>query len=58
MTNNQLALIGRKPRRYKNRRRALQACPQKKGICVKGFLMTPRKPNSALRKVAFLRIIR
>jgi len=50
-TNNQLALTGRKIRRYKNKRRALQNCPQKKGTCIKTFKMTPRKPNSAMRKV-------
>jgi len=57
-TNNQLSLIGRKSRRYKNKRPALRSCPQKKGICLQSLKMTPRKPNSALRKVAFVRFRR
>lgn len=45
----------RKPRlqrKYKNKRPNLESCPQKKGTCLKVFQMTPRKPNSALRKVS------
>lgn len=42
----------RKSRKYKNKRPDLQQCPQKKATCLKVFNMTPRKPNSALRKVA------
>jgi len=57
-TNNQLSLLGRKARRYKNKRLDLRYCPQKKGFCVRSFKMTPRKPNSALRKVAFIKIRR
>lgn len=53
-TFTQLAITGRKARRYKNKRLDLRRCPQKKGICVRAFKMTPRKPNSALRKVAFV----
>jgi small subunit ribosomal protein S12 len=53
-TITQLSNKCRKPRRYKNKRLDLRRCPQKKGICVKAFYMTPRKPNSALRKVAFV----
>jgi small subunit ribosomal protein S12 len=47
----------RKPRHYKNRRRALKGCPQRKATVDKRFIMTPRKPNSALRKVARVKII-
>lgn len=50
-TLQQLLRKNRSPRRYKNKRPNLEACPQKKGTCLKVFQMTPRKPNSALRKV-------
>ena len=49
-----LAQLLRKKRivkKYKNKRPALQGCPQKKATCLKVFNMNPRKPNSALRKV-------
>jgi small subunit ribosomal protein S12 len=46
---NQLIRKKRKPRKYKDKR---QKCPQKKATCLEVFVMTPRKPNSALRKVA------
>ncbi len=39
-----------KPKKY-NRKKALEKCPQKKGICTKIFITTPKKPNSAKRKV-------
>lgn len=48
----QLIKKKRKKRKYKNRRPALERCPQKKATCLRVFVMTPRKPNSALRKVA------
>jgi small subunit ribosomal protein S12 len=51
-TLQQLIKKNRKPRKYKNKRPNLQKCPQKKGTCLKVFVMTPRKPNSALRKVS------
>jgi small subunit ribosomal protein S12 len=51
-TVQQLVKTKRKKRVVKNRRSHLQKCPQKKATCVKVFEMTPRKPNSALRKVA------
>jgi len=57
-TYNQLANKVRKKRRCKNTRPDLRYCPQKKGICVLTFKMTPRKPNSALRKVVFVRFRR
>jgi small subunit ribosomal protein S12 len=53
MTLNQLQQrYPRKPKKHKSRRRDLQNSPQKKGTCIKVFVTTPRKPNSALRKVA------
>lgn len=54
----QLGRKGRKPRKYKNKRLDLRGCPQKRGHCHRAFKMTPRKPNSALRKVAFFKIRR
>lgn len=55
-TINQLI---RKPRRSKavhNKVPALQACPQKRGVCTRVYTTTPKKPNSALRKVARVRL--
>jgi len=49
----------RKPRKAKNRSKkvpALQQCPQKKGVCIKLVTRTPKKPNSAIRKLALLRL--
>jgi len=51
-TINQLIRKPRKSKIYKQKRKDLQHCPQKKATCLKVFNMTPRKPNSALRKVA------
>jgi len=48
----QLIKKKRKKRKIKNRRPDLEKCPQKKATCLRVFTMTPRKPNSALRKVA------
>ena len=45
-----------KKRTKRNNRPALEMCPQKKGICLKLFLRTPKKPNSALRKLVRLRL--
>jgi len=53
----QLTQLLRKKRpgkKYKNKRPNLKGCPQKKATCLKVFEMTPRKPNSALRKVAWV----
>ena len=50
----QISKNKRKPRKYKDKRPDLQKCPQKKATCLKVFNMTPRKPNSALRKVAWV----
>ena len=55
-TINQLCKKIRKKKNVLNRAPALEACPQKKGVCLKVFTRTPKKPNSALRKVARLRI--
>jgi len=46
----------RKPRKYKDKRIALRQCPQRKAIVDKRYILTPRKPNSALRKVARVKI--
>ena len=49
----------RKPRKSKTARNkvpALQACPQKRGVCTRVYTTTPKKPNSALRKVARVRL--
>ena len=49
----------RKPRKLKSRRNkspALKRCPQKRGVCIQVRTMTPKKPNSALRKVARVRL--
>lgn len=45
-------LNSRKSKYHRNRSSVLRKCPQKKGVCVKVFVTTPKKPNSALRKVA------
>jgi small subunit ribosomal protein S12 len=55
-TFNQLVRKGRTKPRYKTASPALQACPQKRGVCTRVYTQTPKKPNSALRKVARVRI--
>jgi small subunit ribosomal protein S12 len=55
-TINQLIRIGRKKARKKDKTPALQGCPQKRGVCVRVYTSTPKKPNSALRKVARVRL--
>lgn len=55
-TINQLVRKGRKPIRSKSKSPVLDACPQKRGVCVQVKTMTPKKPNSALRKVARVRL--
>ena len=55
-TINQLCKKKRRPKKKLNRTPALERCPQKKGICTKLILRTPKKPNSALRKLAQLRL--
>ncbi len=55
-TINQLVRKGRKKQTQKNKAPALSKCPQKKGICTRVYTSTPKKPNSALRKVARVRL--
>lgn len=55
-TINQLIRMGRKRVSKKTKSPALQMCPQKRGICSRVMTWTPRKPNSALRKVARVRL--
>ena len=55
-TINQLIKRGRKPVQKRQTAPALQNCPQKRGVCVRVFTTTPKKPNSALRKVARVRL--
>ena len=55
-TFNQLVRKGRRPTRYKTASPALQACPQRRGVCTRVYTTTPKKPNSALRKVARVRL--
>jgi len=55
-TINQLVRDGRQKAIAKNKAPALQACPQKRGVCVRVYTTTPKKPNSALRKVARVRL--
>jgi small subunit ribosomal protein S12 len=55
-TTNQLIKHGRKPVTKRHTAPALQQCPQKRGVCVRVFTTTPKKPNSALRKVARVRL--
>jgi len=51
-TINQLVRMGRKTLKKKTKSPALQSCPQKRGVCTRVMTVTPKKPNSALRKVA------
>ena len=55
-TFNQLVRYGRKPKLSKSKSVALEECPQRRGVCVRVFTRTPKKPNSALRKVARVRL--
>jgi small subunit ribosomal protein S12 len=55
-TINQLCRYARKPKFKLKKTPALENCPQKKCICLKVFLRTPKKPNSALRKLVKLRL--
>jgi len=55
-TINQLVRFGRKPKKKKSKSPALQGNPQKRGTCTKVFTTTPKKPNSALRKVARVKL--
>lgn len=55
-TINQLVRLGRKEAKKKSSSPALTGCPQKRGVCVRVYTTTPKKPNSALRKVARVRL--
>ena len=55
-TVNQLVRKGRKSQTKRNKVPALEACPQKRGVCTRVYTTTPKKPNSALRKVARVRL--
>ncbi len=55
-TIQQLVRKGRKRIREKKKAPALDACPQKRGVCVRVYTTTPKKPNSAMRKVARVRL--
>ncbi len=55
-TVSQLVRWGRERMRGRTKSPALESCPQKRGVCVRVFTSTPKKPNSALRKVARVRL--
>jgi small subunit ribosomal protein S12 len=55
-TINQLVRDGREKIEVTSKSRALDACPQRRGVCTRVYTTTPKKPNSALRKVAKVRL--
>ncbi len=55
-TIQQLIRKGRKSKHYKSKSPALDSCPQRRGVCTRVYTTTPKKPNSALRKVARVRL--
>lgn len=55
-TINQLVRQGREKIRSRTKSPALKRCPQKRGVCIRVYTTTPKKPNSALRKVARVRL--
>jgi small subunit ribosomal protein S12 len=55
-TINQLVKFSRQAVTFKSKAPALQECPQKRGVCTRVYTTTPKKPNSALRKVARVRL--
>ncbi len=55
-TVSQLVRFGRSTQKNRTSSPALQSCPQKRGVCVRVYTSTPKKPNSALRKVARVRL--
>ena len=55
-TINQLIRRARRPQAARNKVPALQSSPQKRGVCTRVYITTPKKPNSALRKVARVRL--
>ncbi|HVE14869.1 MAG TPA: 30S ribosomal protein S12 [Elusimicrobiota bacterium] len=55
-TINQLIRIGRSPLRNRTKAPALKGCPQRRGVCTRVYTTTPKKPNSALRKVSRIKL--
>lgn len=55
-TISQLIRLGREQKRKRTKSPALKSCPQKRGVCLQVKTMTPKKPNSALRKIARVRL--
>lgn len=55
-TTAQLLNKARKPKIRRSRVKALESCPQKRGVCLKVYTTTPKKPNSGLRKVAKIKL--
>lgn len=55
-TMNQLVRIGRKSKKRKSKSPAMTRCPQRRGVCTRVYTTTPKKPNSAMRKVARVRL--
>jgi len=55
-TTNQLIRIGRNPLKNRTKAPALRSCPQRRGVCTRVYTTTPKKPNSALRKVARVKL--
>jgi small subunit ribosomal protein S12 len=55
-TINQLIRAGREKLKFKSKSPAMKGCPQKRGVCTRVYTTTPKKPNSALRKVARVRL--
>ena len=55
-TVNQLSRQGRSPLKNRTKSPALQRCPQRRGVCTRVYTQTPKKPNSALRKVCRVRL--
>lgn len=55
-TINQLVRAERRPKQTKTKSKALQRCPQRRGVCLQVTTRTPKKPNSAMRKIARVRL--
>ncbi len=55
-TTNQLVKKGREPEKKRSKSPALDKCPQRRGVCTRVYTTTPKKPNSAIRKVAKVRL--
>lgn len=55
-TINQLVRVPRKPKVRRSKSPALKGCPQRRGVCTRVWTVTPKKPNSALRKVARVKL--